>query len=100
MKPEHDQKVREIVTNAWCDAEFKKQLIARPKEALAERGIQVPEGVEIEVVENTPSKIYLVLPQKPDETLVTDEQLAAISGGIGTVSLGSRPSLNFVASLW
>jgi len=104
MKPEHDSKVREIVANAWCDPEFKKRLIAQPREALAAHGIRVPEGVEIAIVENTPSKIYLVLPQKPDETLVSDEQLAGIAGGasgaVGIVPLGSRPAVDFVASLW
>lgn len=99
MNPEHDRRRREVIAAAWCDQEFKERLIAQPREVLAERGIGLPEGVEVEVVENTPSKIYLVLPQKPDETRLSDQQLDDIAGG-KVVAIGSRPGIGFVASLW
>jgi len=56
----------QIIQKAWEDAEFKKQLIANPKEAVKEAfGIEVPDTIEVEVVEESADKHYLVIPPNP-----------------------------------
>lgn len=70
-----------IVGKAWADEEFKRRLIADPKAVLREEGIEIPDDVEVRVVENTEKVFYLSLPPKPSEE-VSDEELERISGGL------------------
>lgn len=56
----------QIIKKAWEDAEFKKQLIANPKAAVKEAfGVDLPDAIEVEVVEESANKFYLVLPESP-----------------------------------
>ncbi|MDQ8738788.1 NHLP leader peptide family RiPP precursor [Paenibacillus sp. LHD-38] len=58
----------QIIQKAWEDADFKKELLANPKAAVKEAfGIDVPDTIEVEVVEESANKFYLVLPQNPAE---------------------------------
>lgn len=54
-----------IIVESWKDEAFKEKLLTTPREILTEHGIHIPEGIEVEVVENTNSKIYFVLPHNP-----------------------------------
>ena len=54
-----------LVAKAWADPAFKARLKAEPKTVLSEMKIDIPGGVEIEVLENTPAKMYLTLPATP-----------------------------------
>lgn len=55
-----------IISIAMHDQAFRQELVSNPKETLErELGISFPEGVEIEVHEDTPTIIHLVLPMKP-----------------------------------
>ena len=65
-----------ILTDEAFRAEFKKD----PKGVMRAHGIEVPEDVEIEVVESTPAKHFLVLPPILTGEL-TDEQLTSAQGG-------------------
>ncbi|WP_424768040.1 NHLP leader peptide family RiPP precursor [Paenibacillus sp. sgz302251] len=56
----------QIIQKAWEDAAFKQQLLVNPKAAVKEAfGIEVPDTIDVEVVEETASKLYLVIPQNP-----------------------------------
>ncbi|MFM1890873.1 MAG: hypothetical protein RLZZ565_1630 [Planctomycetota bacterium] len=65
------------------DPAFKAKLIADPKAALAERGLKIPEGLTIEVHENTPTVFHLVLPSTTASSALSDDELAAAAGGWG-----------------
>ncbi len=69
----------QIIQKAWEDAEFKKKLIADPKAAVKDAfGIDVPDTIEVEVLEESANKYYLVLPQSPQEvTNVNNSEGAA-----------------------
>ena len=54
-----------VVARAWTDAAYKAQLLSNPAAALAEMGLSPPEGVALEVHENTPKKMHLILPVAP-----------------------------------
>jgi len=75
MSREEFEKV--IVKKAQEDTDFKKALLGKPHEAIARFGVQVPEEIEIKVVEKSARVLYLVLPLNPDE--LTDEQLEEVS---------------------
>lgn len=56
-----------VISRAWEDAGFKKQLLTDPKVTLqAELGLRFPEGTEIFVHEETASRIHWVLPRNPN----------------------------------
>lgn len=72
----------QIVAQAWCDEGLMKRLRSGPQDVLAEYGLEVPEGSEVEVVEGTETQVLvhtdtllrLTLPPCPPEEL-TEEDL-------------------------
>ncbi len=70
----------QIIAKAMADKDFKKALVDDPKATFGQLGLQIPEEVEVKVVEESAKVVYLVLPVNPDE--MTDEQLDAVAGGI------------------
>jgi hypothetical protein len=62
MNEEQMQQYSQIVAKCWADAEFKAKLMADPKGTLAAEGIDMPDGVEVRVVENAPGLVNLVIP--------------------------------------
>ena len=76
----------EIIKKAQSDKDFKKALLDNPKETLGQLGVQVPEEVEVKVVEESAKVVYLVLPVNLDE--LTDEQLDGVAGGSLASDLG------------
>jgi hypothetical protein len=54
-----------VAARALEDDSYRDRLIADPASVLREEGLTVPENVEIEVHQNTPTKVHLVLPPGP-----------------------------------
>ncbi len=82
-----------LISKAMADEAFKSELISNPKAVIArEIGQELPQDVEIEVLESTPKKLYLVLPLKvesgeiPTEEL-SDKELDAVAGGLDILGL-------------
>jgi hypothetical protein len=71
----------QVVARAWSDEGFKRRLLAEPGAVLREQGMDVPSGVEVRVVENTGRVAHLVLPPRPAEGELSEEQLAQAAGG-------------------
>lgn len=62
-----------IIQKAWQDPAFKARLLADPRSALQESlGIAIPEGVQLQAVEETPSSYYLVIPPNPADLESSD----------------------------
>ncbi|MBB3112385.1 hypothetical protein FHS18_004486 [Paenibacillus phyllosphaerae] len=58
----------QIIEKAWKDPEFKAKLIADPRSALQESfGITLPEGIDLQVVAETPTSYVFVIPPNPEE---------------------------------
>lgn len=68
----------DVYARTMTDPEFKAQFIADPAAVLSAAGVEVPEGLTIKVVENSSTTFHVVL---PDPEAVSDELLAAASGG-------------------
>ena len=68
----------DVFARAMTDPEFKAQFVADPAAVLSAAGVEVPEGLTIKVVENSSTTFHVVL---PDPEAMTDELLAAASGG-------------------
>ena len=71
-----------LVAHAWQEEAIKQELISNPRAAIErEFGQQVPESINIRVLEETGNTIYVVLPKKPSIDELSDEQLEAVAGG-------------------
>lgn len=68
-----------LIAKAWADARFKAKLMADPASVLRAEGVAIPEGMTIDVFENTDERIHLVIPKKPDE--LSDEALDVAAAG-------------------
>jgi hypothetical protein len=69
-----------VVARAWTDEDFKTRLLCDPTSTLADMGIRVPVGVKVNVVENTPGIVNLVLPGVPFDCDLSDFDLEKLAG--------------------
>src|SRR5262249_9407751 len=78
----------QLVARAWCDQGFMERLRSNPRAVLAENGLEVPADTEVQVVEgkeagvvdDTDTVRHFILPDCPPEEL-TDEEL--VGGAVG-----------------
>jgi ABC-type bacteriocin/lantibiotic exporter with double-glycine peptidase domain len=79
--------IETVISKAWADISFRKELTVNPVEAIEKlTGVKVvlPEGKSLVVVDQTDkSKIYVNIPAEPEVESVelTEEQLEDIAGG-------------------
>ena len=86
-----------LIEKAAQDADFKARLLSDPKAIIAEEtGGQLPDNLEITVLEESANQYYLVLPLEAQESEeLSEEALEAVAGGGGNVILP-----NSVVSCW
>ncbi|MEY2833407.1 MAG: hypothetical protein RLZZ574_2666, partial [Cyanobacteriota bacterium] len=88
-----------VIAKAWQDETFKQELLSNPKAIFSEElGQSLPDEVEIRIIEENPTTLYLILPMKPmvaDGEELSEEQLQAVAGGF---SVG--PILVAAESIW
>ncbi|WP_407899928.1 NHLP leader peptide family RiPP precursor, partial [Scytonema sp. NUACC26] len=84
----------ELIAKSWKDQAFKQELLNNPKAVYArELQQELPQGLEIRVLEETPSTLYLVIPRNPMNAQVTEdlseEALESVAGGgfVGGISV-------------
>ncbi len=82
MDPKDFQKAYgKLVAKAWSDDEFKVELLSDPMRVFKENSIEVPEGIEVRMVENTADTMHFILPPEPSDEL-SDDELCSVSGGV------------------
>lgn len=69
-----------IVSRCWQDHAFKQRLLETPAAVLKEQGIDVVDGVELRILEDTDALLHLTIPAKPIAEL-SDEALDGVTGG-------------------
>jgi len=68
--------------------------MADPKAVLAEYGIDVPDGIVVNVVENSDNTVHITMPVAPtDAGELSDEELAGAAGG-------KLPGSQVLAACW
>ncbi|MCG6136865.1 MAG: NHLP leader peptide family RiPP precursor [Nostoc sp. LLA-1] len=77
---------QKLIQRAWEDEAFKQELISNPKAVFArESGQEIPGNIEVEVIQETANKVYLVLPHNPtpavSEGELSEEALETVAGG-------------------
>jgi hypothetical protein len=83
----------QIVSRAWGDNNFNQRLISDPTSVLAEYDLPLPAGQRVAVLENphqipedTDDVMHLVLPGKPSDSELSEEEL----GGAGGIVAADR----------
>lgn len=83
---DRDQVEQDIIQKAATDSAFRQQLISNPRATLeGQIGAPLPSGVKVQVLEETPSQYYLVLPPAGVQagSQLSEEQLGTVAGGTG-----------------
>jgi hypothetical protein len=73
-----------IIANAWKDEAYKQELLTNSKVVIErEFDAQLPEEVNVQVLEENPTSLYFVLPMRPDVPghELNEEELEAVAGG-------------------
>ena len=56
----------DLFAACWKDDALKARFMADPGAVLAERGIEMPQGMDVTVVENSDNTVHITLPMAPD----------------------------------
>ncbi len=83
---EHNTIQEQIMARAMKDETFRQVLLSNPRETLErELGITLPAGINVQVHEDTPTTIHLVLPMQPltgEPQELSDKDLERAVGGV------------------
>ena len=72
----------QVFAACWKDEELKARFMADPKAVLAEHGMDVPDGVDVKVVENSDNCVHITMPAAPAGAAeLSDEELGNAAGG-------------------
>ncbi len=72
----------ELFAACWKDEALKARFMSDPKAVLAERGIDVPDNMNVNVVENSDNTVHITMPKAPDGAMnLSDSELAGVAGG-------------------
>jgi len=95
----HENPMQRIIAKCWEDEAFKARLLADPAATLEAEGVEVPEGVTINVVEDTAQVHNLVIPAQPGR--LEDAALDAIAAAGGGVAACTADCwLSGMGNLW
>ncbi len=71
-----------LIRKIWDNPALKDQLLADPHKFLKENGFNTTDTQAIEIHENSPKTLHLIIPEKPKREL-SDEILSHIVAGTG-----------------
>ena len=84
---EQRNKLAELFAACWKDEALKQRFMSDPKAVLAEHGMPVPDGMDVNVVENTDNTVHITMPAPPSGHMeLSDEELGNAAGGSACVS--------------
>ena len=70
-----------LFVTCWKDEALKARFMNDPKAVLAERGVNIPDGIDVKVVENTDNTVHITLPVAPGGNELSTRELMAAAGG-------------------
>ena len=85
---EQKNQLASLFAACWKDEALKARFMSDPKAVLAEYDMDVPEGMDVKVVENADNTVHITMPAAPaGYAEISDEELADAAGGCGCTSL-------------
>ena len=74
----------DLFAACWKDDALKARFMADPKAVLAEYGMDVPDGMDVKMVENADNCVHITMPADPSGSMeLSDEELSNAAGGTG-----------------
>ena len=74
----------QLFAACWKDEALKARFLSDPKAVLKEHGLDVPEGIDVKVVENADDCVHITLPAPPAASMdLSDDELSNAAGGSG-----------------
>ena len=81
-------KMNTLIAACWKDDALKQRFLSDPHAVLADHGMDVPEGMNVNVVENTDNTVHVTLPAAPEgHGELSDDELANAAGGSGNTNM-------------
>ena len=79
---EQRNQLADLFAACWKDETLKQRFMSDPKAVLAEYGMDVPDGMDVNVVENTDTTVHITMPAPPSGAMdLSDEELSNAAGG-------------------
>ena len=86
---EQRNRLADLFAACWKDEDLKARFMADPKAILAEHGMPVPDGIAVNVVENTDNTVHITMPAPPSTAMnLSDEELGNAAGGAADTTFG------------
>ena len=80
---EQKNQLASLFAACWKDEALKARFMADPKAVLAEYGMDVPDGMDVKVVENADNCVHITMPAPPsDHMKLSDDELSNAAGGV------------------
>ena len=87
---EQKNKIAALFAACWKDEALKARFMSDPKAVLAEHGMNVPDGMDVKVVENADNCVHITMPAAPaGHSTLSDEELSNAAGGDWSAVMGS-----------
>ena len=89
---EQKNALAQLFAACWKDEALKARLMSDPKAVLKEHGLDVPDGIDVKVVENADDCVHITLPAPPaGDNDLSDDELSNAAGGACWVDGCSNP---------
>ena len=81
MTQEKNQ-ITSLFAACWKDEALKARFMSDPKAVLSEHGLDVPDGMDVKVVENADNCVHITMPAAPSVSAeLSDHELGNVAGG-------------------
>ena len=79
---EQNNQLAALFAACWRDAALKARFMDDPKAVLAEYGMEVPDGMDVKVVENADNCVHITMPSPRSGSVeLSDYELGKVAGG-------------------
>ena len=79
---EQKDALAQLFAACWKDEALKARFMSDPKSVLKDDGLEVPDGMDVKVVENADDCVYITLPPAPRRNAdLSDDELSNAAGG-------------------
>ena len=79
---EQKNQLASLFAACWKDEALKARFMSDPKAVLAEYDMDVPDGMDVKVVENADNCVHITMPADPTgSNELSDEELSNAAGG-------------------
>ena len=79
---EQKNALAQLFAACWKDEALKARFMADPKAVLKEHGLDVPDNMDVKVVENADDCVHITLPATPvGHQAVSDDEMGNAAGG-------------------